>query len=261
MRRTKPALIALALVLWSFAAAQSAPLVRLWVLDCGTFLTSHESDACYLIQHGDRYMLWDLGLDQELAGQPPQMQYNHLVQLHVTLKQQLSRLGLTPDNIGIIALSHGHFDHVGQAPDFPHATLLLGKGDWGGWPVTRPGIAARFKLWKDGGAPKEEVEGDKDIFGDGTVVMFATPGHTPGHHSLLVKLRHTGAVMLSGDLYHSQQQYRDDEIPPGIASDSAAMRTSTKRFKDMATALHALVLIPHEAADMARLPLFPQAAD
>jgi N-acyl homoserine lactone hydrolase len=261
MRRIKTVVTALALLAVPFAAAKSAtaPQVRLWTLDCGTFVTSHESDECYLIQHGDRYMLWDLGLDQELAGQAPQMQFKHLVQLRVTIKQQLAQLGLTPDAISIIALSHGHFDHVGQAPDFPHATLLLGKGDWNGWPATRPGVAARFQLWREGRAPKEDVEGDKDIFGDGTVVMFATPGHTPGHHSLLVRLKHTGAVLLSGDLYHSEQEYRSDA--PIAAADPDAMRASAKRFKDMATALHATVLIPHDAADIAKMPPFPQAAD
>jgi glyoxylase-like metal-dependent hydrolase (beta-lactamase superfamily II) len=234
--------------------------VALWALDCGTFVTAHQSDECYLIRHGKRYMLWDLGLNQELAGRPAQLLYKHQVQLRASLKQQLSQLGLTPDDIGTIAVSHGHFDHVGQAPDFPHATLLLGKGDWDGWPVTRPEVAQRFQRWRDGKAPKEEVEGDKDIFGDGTVVMFATPGHTPGHHSLLVKLRHTGTVLLSGDLYDSQQDYRDGIVPPN-AADPVAMAASIKRFHDMATAEHALVLITHDPDDVAKLPTFPKSAD
>jgi N-acyl homoserine lactone hydrolase len=258
----RQALTVLAFLL--LATPQSAlaqpPQVRLWTLDCGAFLATHESDECYLIQHGDRYMLWDLGLGEELAARPAQMVRKYQVALVVSLRQQLAMLSLTPEKIDYVAVSHSHFDHVGQLPAFPHATLLIGKGDWDALPTGRPEIAERFKPWSEGGAPKILVEGDKDVFGDGTVVMFATPGHTPGHHSLLVTLKNAGPVMLSGDLYDTQQQYHDATVLPGNA-DPAATRASIKRFNEMAASLHAMVVITHDPADMSKMPLFPQPLD
>jgi glyoxylase-like metal-dependent hydrolase (beta-lactamase superfamily II) len=112
---------------------------------------------------------------------------------------------------------------------------------------------------KDGGA-MEAVVGDKDIFGDGTVTMIDLPGHTPGHHGLLVKLQHKGYVLLSGDTAHFNENYEANGVP-AFNTNRADTLASLDRFKKLAANLHATMIIQHEPADIAKLPPFPKAAD
>jgi glyoxylase-like metal-dependent hydrolase (beta-lactamase superfamily II) len=251
----KGLLLALALSL----ATESAPApVTLWRLDCGTFEAKGLVNSCYLIRHGGRYMLWDAGFGSELAGQ---------AQGPLTLKRrlvdQLGELGVRPDDIAIVALSHKHWDHIGQAADFPNAKLLIGAEEWGALtvrPVDPRLQPARLKPWIEGGARKLLVRGDKDVLGDGSVMMIATPGHTAGHHALLVRLKRSGPVLLSGDLYDTAARFAADEVTRG-AEDAEAARRSFARFRALAVAEHARIVIQHEPADVAALPRFPQGAD
>ena len=100
---------------------------------------------------------------------------------------------------------------------------------------------------------------DKDVFGDGTVVMLATPGHTPGHHSLLLKLREMGNVLLTGDLAHFRENY-DAMGVPNFNTHRAETLASLDRFKQIAANLKATVVIQHDARDVGKLPVFPAAA-
>src|SRR6516164_9204141 len=61
--------------------------------------------------------------------------------------------------------------------------------------------------------PQEPLVNDKDVFGDGSVIVLNTPGHTPGHHSLLVKLPQMGAVIIAGDAAHFRENYDSDGVP------------------------------------------------
>lgn len=246
-------------------APGAAPAVQLWRLQCGTFITQRLTDSCYLIRHGRQLMLWDAGLGAELLGHPQPYRAGSpsIVVLRRTISSQLAALGLRPRQIAIVALSHVHSDHIGQAAAFPHARLILGLEDWQMLTAARPPPAldpARLEPWIDGHAPKTLVRGDYDVFADGSVVMLATPGHTPGHHSLLVRLKTLGPVLLSGDLYHSDLQ-RERQEPAPHDFDRAATLRSFHRFEAMAAALHATVIIQHEPADIAKLPPFPRAAD
>ena len=113
----------------------------------------------------------------------------------VTLVEQLAQLKIKPEQINYVGISHYHGDHTGQAASFPQATLLIGQGDWDVLKGPTPSgttNAAPLKHWLDGAGKAEPVAKDKDVFGDGTVVMLDMPGHTPGHHSLLVKLQGEG---------------------------------------------------------------------
>ena len=243
----------------------AAPALKMWRLRCGTFITRHLTDSCYLILHGRELMLWDAGLGAELLGRP--MAYRagsaSLVELRETIVSQLAALGLRPRQVAILALSHVHSDHIGQAAAFGHARLIVGRKDWQMLTaaVSPPALEpARLRLWIDGRAPKTLVDGDYDVFKDGSVVMLATPGHTPGHHSLLVRLKTFGPVLLSGDLYHSESQ-RERQEPAPHDFDRAATLRSFHRFEAMAAALHATVVVQHDPGDIGKLPRFPRAAD
>ena len=256
-------------------AAPSAP-VSLWRLDCGkivafdldefsdtrAYVGRHKDLAasCYLIRHGDTYMLWDTGIPKAMLNHVPDPRQGLDAVLTVTIVDQLAKLGVKPADIAIIGISHEHFDHTGQAADFPNAKLLIGKGDVDDMRGPGKDHAAALDHWLNGGGALEPVVGDKDVFGDGTVTMIDLPGHTPGHHGLLVKLAHKGYVLLSGDTAHFAENYETNGVP-SFNSNRADTLASLDRFKKLAANLHATVIIQHEQADIAKLPAFPKAAD
>jgi len=270
-------LAAFAALLGTAAAHAATPApVSLWRLDCGkvtafdldefsdtrAYVGQHKdlTDSCYLIRHGDTFMLWDTGLPKAVLNHAMDPKKGLDATLTVTIVDQLAKVGVKPEQIAIIGISHEHFDHIGQAADFPTAKLLMGKGDIDDMRGPNPERGAPLAHWlRDGGAI-EPVSGDKDIFGDGSVVMLDTPGHTPGHHSLLVKLAHKGSVLLSGDLAHFTENYASNGVP-SFNTNRADTLASFDRFKKLAVNLHATVVIQHEPADIAKLPAFPKAAD
>ncbi|WP_294061048.1 N-acyl homoserine lactonase family protein [Sphingomonas sp.] len=259
-------------------AAGGAPVpaadVELWRLDCGEiavsdfaeFSDSHRYDgkpyrlvdSCYLIRHGDDYLLWDTGLPGELEGKS-NVDGVFTVSVKQRILPQLARIGVKPGQIDFVGISHNHFDHIGQAADFPGATLLIGAQDLEALRTQAPDRRDRVKPWLDGGSKAQPVTGDHDVFGDGSVVMLGMPGHTDGHHSLLVRLRQTGPVLLSGDQFHASESFEKNEVP-SFNSNRADTLASSDRFRAIAANLKARVVIQHEPADVAKLPAFPASA-
>jgi glyoxylase-like metal-dependent hydrolase (beta-lactamase superfamily II) len=252
----------------SLAPAQASPAVTLTRLQCGTNAAPTDvglrfSDtyafsglkvqltfSCYLIKHGDDYLIWDTGNPVGTAATAPK---SSLVDL-------LAQVHVTPAQVKYVGISHYHGDHTGQASEFPQATLLIGKGDWD--VVTDPkstSMAGPFANWMSAGGKVEPVVGDKDVFGDGTVVMLNMPGHTPGHHSLLVRLKEMGNVLITGDLSHFRENYDGNGVPT-FNTDRAASVASIDRFKKIATNLKTTVIIQHDERDVGKLPAFPAAA-
>ena len=207
--------------------------------------------SCYLIRHGDDYLVWDTG---NPVGTTPTAPKTSLVDL-------LAQLKLTPAQIKYVAVSHYHGDHVGQVSSFPQSTLLIGRGDWNVLTDPKAAVAnpAPFANWITGGGKVEPLAGDRDVFGDGTVVMLNMPGHTPGHHSLLVRLKEMGNVLITGDLAHFRENYDGNGVPT-FNTDRAATLASLDRFKKIAAKLNATVIIQHDARDLGKLPAFPAAA-
>jgi N-acyl homoserine lactone hydrolase len=279
LRRCAAAALLVAALAGTAAWPQSPPPtpISLWRLDCGsvdvpdldflsdTFAFSGQSKtvavSCYLIRHGDRYMLWDSGLPLSRLGAGQRSVGGGQARLTRPLVEQLADLKLTPSAISILALSHYHADHAGQAASFPLATLMIGAEDW-----TVVGAATapfnldrgQFAPWITGGGKVDPVSGDRDVFGDGSVILLATPGHTPGHHSLMVRLR-TGPVLLSGDLWHFAEQMPINGVPK-INTSRADTLASMDRVRRIAANLNAVIILGHEPADIAKLPAFPQAA-
>ena len=246
------------------------PVVKLWRLDCGSLQVSNLDDysdtrayvgqsrrfvvSCYLVQHGDAYLLWDTGLPRPEPGAPADG-----VTHGPPIVDQLRRIGVRPEQVGVIGLSHYHFDHTGQAADFPQARLLIGKSDL----EALSGNERRAKplaRWVSGGGAVDPVARDKDVFGDGRVVMLDLPGHTPGHHGLLVNLARTGPVLLSGDVAHFRENLENDGVP-SFNTDRAQSLASLDRFRRLGRNLRAAVILQHDERDVAKLPAFPAAAD
>ena len=120
-----------------------------------------------------------------------------------TLRSQLAQIGYTARDITYLAISHGHADHVANANQYAQSTLLIQRAErdfmFGAGQQQQP-FSATYRALKN--SKTILLNGDHDVFGDGTVVLIATPGHTPGHQSLFLKLARTGAIVLTGDLYH-----------------------------------------------------------
>ncbi|WP_054310684.1 N-acyl homoserine lactonase family protein [Mesorhizobium sp. 1M-11] len=260
------------------ATANAAPQVELWRLDCGriavndlsvfsdTFAYAGEkktlTDSCYVVRHGNDYMLWDTGLPTALLGKPLASDQVLTPTLDRTVPDQLKEIAVKPEAIGRIGISHYHFDHVGQAADFPKARLMIGKADLEALKSNPPPFGAEPSLlapWLSGSAAVDTVEGDKDIFGDGTVVMLSAPGHTPGSHALLVRLAERGPVLLSGDVVHFEKQFETDGVPP-FNTNRADSLASMARLRSMASTLGATLVVQHDADDIAKLPAFPVSA-
>jgi N-acyl homoserine lactone hydrolase len=249
--------------------------LSLWRLDCGEFVftdynaffsdTSEYAPgskrlvgSCYLIRHGEQYMLWDSGIPGATVTQPIRSPAVNAT-LRSRIVDQLARINVRPEQVTILGLSHYHFDHSGQAADFAHARLIMGAGDLAALRGNAPGMPREaLAPWLREGANVTEARGDVDVFEDGSVVMLNMPGHTPGHYSLLVRLA-SGPVMLSGDLYHFTEQVERRGVPPFNTSRAETL-ASMDRFDRLARNLHARIIIQHEPADVAKLPAFPEAA-
>src|SRR3954470_5328956 len=202
----------------SSAFAQSAE-VTLTRLDCGTGAKpvavaerftdtfAYKPDlnlpftySCYVVKHGNDYMVWDTGF---VPGSNPNAP-------KVSLTDQLGQLKITPDQVKYVGISHFHADHTGQLGSLPNALLLIGKGDWDQVSSPKPmagANAAACTHWVSGGGKVEPLTLDKDVFGDGRVVVMRQRDHTPVHSSLLVRLKDKGPVILVGDAAHFHENY------------------------------------------------------
>jgi glyoxylase-like metal-dependent hydrolase (beta-lactamase superfamily II) len=268
------ALALAALLAAASAPAQNAPELSLTRFDCGKTTTLNDvsrfSDvaafkglnieltfSCYLVKHGNDYLIWDTGNPIAAGGTPaPTAPKTSLV-------EQLAQLHMKPEQIAFIGISHYHGDHAGQLASFPAATLLIGKADWevvtqttAANPAVNP---TSFAHWISGGGKVEPLTGDKDVFGDGSVILLSTPGHTPGHHSMLVKLKDKGNVLITGDLAHFRENYDSNGVPTFNTSRAETL-ASLDRFKQLAKNLNATVIIQHDARDIDKLPVFPASA-
>jgi len=211
--------------------AQPLKPVRLYVLNCGTLnipdtspyqLTKQElattlmSAPCFLIVHPKGTLLWDAGPvpDSNFTpdGKSGTMRYAVSTK---TLTAQLAEIGYIPSDITYLGLSHFHWDHVGNANLFAGSTWLVRKVERDLMftepfsPRTEPQNYSALKNAKT----KIIITNDYDVFGDGTVIIKSTPGHSPGHQVLYLKLQKTGHVMLSGDLYHYPEERKLKRVP------------------------------------------------
>jgi glyoxylase-like metal-dependent hydrolase (beta-lactamase superfamily II) len=268
MRKTLSSLAATACVLATLSvSAQDMSLTR---LDCGTpqappVVNQRFSDtfaygdlkvqfvfSCYLVKHGDEYLLWDTGHSMSAPNVAPK----------VSVVDQLAKLNVTPDQIKYVGISHYHADHTGQIASFPKALLLIGKYEWDAIAAPTPAAGvnhAPFESWKKGESKVEPLANDKDVWGDGTVIVLATPGHTPGHRSLMVKLPQSGTYIIAGDAVHFRENYESTGVP-WFNYDRAQTVASIERIKKLLANTKGTLIIQHDARDIQKLPAFPAAA-
>lgn len=253
------AFVVLSLSGWAASAQTKTGVDRLYILNCGEGVAGDisrwspgvdvgksmpMSENCYLLHHTQGWLLWDTGIADAIAAMPDGQAPADPRAIHwyrpKTLVAELGELGIKPPDIKYLGISHSHPDHTGNVELFPQAMLLVQKAEYE-WP-SPPGTE-RFKPEH----PVTKLEGDYDIFGDGSATIIATPGHTPGHQSLLVKLPKTGAVLLSGDAVHFKSNW-DNRRVPSINFDKEATLASMQRLADVLAQEHAQLWINHDKA-------------
>ena len=260
------------------SSAERATAIKLYTLDCGltqftdaaVFSDTGEYDGepielptpCYLIRHGDDWLLWDTGNGDHLAAlrNGVEMFGGRFTQPR-TLVSQLAELGITPADVDYVAISHLHQDHTGNINLFSRSTFLIAGAELA-WAQATP---TPFGVNAEAIAPLrqariETTDEDKDVFGDASVRILKAPGHTPGSRMLLINLPDTGPVLITGDLFHTRDNYRADRVP-AINSSRAETLASSRRFRTLAQNLHARVVVQHAPEDYAAMPTFPAFLD
>ncbi len=212
----------LAAFLLAACGTQPQEETRLYVMDCGqldykdiSFFGIRNEDTpvrsmfvpCYLIQHQGKNLLWDAGLPLSFVGQGDILDKDTgtTFRYDKSVLIQLAEIGLAPDDIDYLVLSHIHFDHAGAANAFFQSTWIVQKLEYAAAfaPQDKPLLGFMPELLTElKNAKRIELDGDYDVFGDGVVEIISAPGHTPGHQVLYLDLPETGRIILSGDLYH-----------------------------------------------------------
>jgi N-acyl homoserine lactone hydrolase len=247
--------------------------VRLYVFDAGHLKsgnpavllergvkTTDMSVEAFLIVHPKGTLLWDAGvIPDELV--VPAGTTEARATVHTTLKAQLAAIGYKPSDITFLALSHNHYDHSANGNNFAASTWLVQRPERAFmFPDTPPATpvngAARWSELKN--SKTKILDGDYDVFGDGSVVILSTPGHTPGHQSLLVNLKKTGSVILSGDLYHYPAERQLKNFTPfANLGDPAQEPASKAKIEALIKRKHAKLWIQHDILADAKLRKSP----
>lgn len=174
--------------------------------------------SCFVIHHPKGIMVWDTGLSDSLAAKKEGVSIRDgafTLRVKKPFAQSLSELKIDTRKVEYVGISHMHPDHVGNLNLFENATILLQKEEFDA--AFSPSAAKHSfdsKLYPPSSAQKYRTVSDNyDVFGDGSVMIISTPGHTPGHQSLMIKLPKTGPIVLSGDLYHFSKNREFKRVP------------------------------------------------
>ena len=254
-------------------ATAPTPTLRLYALNCGTlefkdlrlFSDTGEYDGqtatiavpCFLIRHPKGTLVWDTGLDPKFVQRSDNGARGIRATMEISVEKQLQQLNLKPTDITYLAFSHMHLDHTGNANLFTASTWILNRTEmqWASQPTGGGPVAPdTFSGYQH--AKTQLIDGDYDVFGDGTVRILKAPGHTPGHQVLLLSLPKSGKVLLSGDLYHFRRD-REQKLVPLFNTDRAETLASFDRIERLVANTKARVIIQHDPQDFKALPKFP----
>ena len=249
--------------------------MRLYVFDCATLKNRDPgayslrrdqvdavdmSDPCFLIVHPQGNLLWETGLNDAVYNRTGGGGARHDTIGH-SLKDQLADIGYTPKDITYLAVSHNHGDHTGNANDYAGSTWIAQRLErdymFG---ATKPPTLnnSEYIALKD--SKTILIDGDYDVFKDGSVMLILTAGHTPGHQSLYLKLPKTGSVILTGDLYHFPGERTFHTIPKNDMGKPSGEQQAASRAKldELIKKTGAQLWIQHDLIGNAKLKKSPE---
>jgi len=173
------------------------------------------------------------------------------------IDMQLKKVGLSVNDVKVLITSHTHLDHAGNMGMFPKAIHVVQKKEMyqGWWPEKFQGRGGGDFVMADINAARGynylELDGDYDLFGDGTVQIIATPGHTIGHQSVKVKLPTAGTFIIAQDAIWMQEIL--DGYVAGLNFSVQAFTGSVNKLKMMADLEGAKILMPHDAPQFGKM--------
>jgi glyoxylase-like metal-dependent hydrolase (beta-lactamase superfamily II) len=281
MKRVLIALSVAAAACGQTAQQAAAPQVELYAMECGRGAFADVGvfaddgsfdgqsrelvDPCYLIRHPNGDLIWDTGFPDAVADMPDGLELTAIgahVTVRVKLADQLAQIGLTPADVEFVSFSHAHGDHTGNGNMFAASTWIV-DADERAYLFRDEARAdaqsfAAYNQLESAETRLIEGDGDYDVFGDGSVTIIQTPGHTPGHTVLLVRLPNAGPVLLTGDMYHLAES-RERRTVPVFNTDRAQTLQSMDKVERIASETGARVIRQHVQEDFDALPRFPEA--
>ena len=202
--------------------------VNMWVIDHAKGLIVLDTGNNNAVSDGKCKAYWPAGFCDLLK--PSQKRDD-------VIDAQLRRLGYTPEQVKIVITSHAHLDHIGNIKMFPKAVHVIQKKElyqaW--WPEKFQREGSAFIMGDFDGPARDfnwlELDGDYDLFGDGSVVVLSTPGHTLGHQSVKVKLPSGKTMIMAQDAIWFQENL--DGYPAGLNYSVKDYTNSVQRLKMM----------------------------
>lgn len=224
--------------------------VRLYAMTCGyltmpvsLLIEGGEGDLeipvpAYLVEHKQGVALFDSGMsllvqrDKRKALGPLEPYFKVHFEPGEEIAARLDSIGRDPDRMDYLINSHLHFDHAGGNALIPNARVIIQKREWEAGHIPEM-IEKNYYDPKDydHGHDILQVNGEHDVFGDGTVRCIPTHGHTPGHQSLHLETE-TGEVVLCGDACYLRRTL-DEMRLPGVVNDREAMIASLQKLKEL----------------------------
>jgi N-acyl homoserine lactone hydrolase len=211
----------------------------------------------YLVIHPRGKLLFDTGVDCRAAADPVAVlgqrlasTFKYVAASDEHIAGQLALLGLNCDDISHVANSHLHFDHCGCNALFPRAGFLVQGTELA---AARAPKSHAFAPGWDHALDYQALDGEHDVFGDGSVLLFPTPGHTPGHQSLKVQVGKGSWFVMTADACYTEEHLERDLIP-GVVWDRSLMRESMARLRQLGERSDTQLIFGHDDEQWQRLP-------
>ncbi len=241
--------------------------LELFLFDSGTLALGDVEVPVpfYLLRHPQGGVVVDGGNPLAVA-RDPRGHWGELADIfvvHMTEEQhcaaQLARFGIDPDRVAYVVQTHLHIDHTGALGHFPNATVIVHERELEAARTAESPESTGY-IRADYERPElrwQTIGGERDLFGDGSVRLIETPGHSAGHMSLLLQLDHTGPMLLTADALDNRDQWEGRAHPRSLHSREEANR-SMERLRALAAETGALVVFGHDPENWAQLAHAPE---